>query len=134
MTDVAVYSPGLGVWTISGSFIGVRSTKFGIPSDKPVPADYDGDGYDDIAVFRASVGTWYSLRSGSGNSFSAVQWGMNGDIPAAGDYDGDGKEDVAVFRPSNGSWYVSLTSNGSLYAVQFGQSGDKPIATAYIPE
>ena len=134
VTDVAVYTPSIGVWTINGSFAGVIAYKFGLTTDKPVPADYDGDGYDDIAVYRASTGIWYSLKSGSNNSLSAVNWGTSEDIPSPGDYDGDGKEDTAVFRPSSGTWYVSLSGNGSLFAVQFGQSGDVPIAARYIPQ
>ena len=134
ITDIAVYSSSNGVWSINGSFAGVITEKFGISTDKPVPSDYDGDGYDDIAVYRAATGTWYSRKSGSNNSLSVVHWGTSEDIPSPGDYDGDGKEDTAVFRPSNGTWYVSLSSNGSPYALQFGQSGDVPIASRYIPQ
>jgi hypothetical protein len=133
VTDIAIYSPNSGLWTIVGSFAGVIAKPFGLSSDKPVPADYDGDGYDDIAVYRPSSGIWYSLRSGSDNSFSAIPWGTSEDIPSVGDYDGDGKEDTAVFRPSDGNWYVSLSSTGSLYAVHFGQSGDIPVSSAYLP-
>lgn len=134
VTDVAVFTPSNGIWTINGSFAGIIGKQFGAPTDKPVPADYDGDGYDDIAVYRASAGTWYLLRSGSSNAFSSIQWGTSEDIPSPGDYDGDGKEDTAVFRPSNGTWYVSQSSNGSLFAVQFGQSGDRPVAASYLPQ
>ena len=52
---------------------------FGLAEDKPVPADYDGDGKTDIAVFRPSTGVWYLLQSTSG--FSGLQWGVSTDIP-----------------------------------------------------
>ncbi|HEX9959764.1 MAG TPA: M36 family metallopeptidase, partial [Pyrinomonadaceae bacterium] len=69
---------------------------FGVGSDKIVAADYDGDGTDDMAVFRPSNGFWYIRRSSGGDSY--IQFGANGDVPAPGDYDGDGKYDLAVFR------------------------------------
>jgi hypothetical protein len=101
---------------------------YGLQTDKFAVADYDGDGADDMAVFRPSNGFWYIRRSSGGDSY--IQFGANGDVPAPGDYDGDGKYDIAVFR--HGTWYLNQSTAG-FAGGQFGVSGDIPIPKAYLP-
>ncbi|MDP1624620.1 MAG: CARDB domain-containing protein [bacterium] len=84
------------------------------------PADFNGDGKTDIAVFRPLQGRWWVK-----DQFSVV-YGMNGDIPVPGDYNGDGKTDVAVFRPSQGRWWVK-----DQFSVVYGMNGDIPVPGDY---
>jgi Tol biopolymer transport system component len=63
------------------------------------PADFDGDGDTDIAVYRRASGQWF-ISGGA-----TVFFGTADDVPVPADYDGNGTTDVAVFRPSVGGWY-----------------------------
>ncbi|MDM7923143.1 MAG: M20/M25/M40 family metallo-hydrolase, partial [Pyrinomonadaceae bacterium] len=124
--DLGIFRPADSVWHINGSTAGYSANRFGLSSDKIVPADYDGDGKTDIAVYRDGV--WHMLRSNGG--YTTVSWGIAEDIPQAADFDGDGKADPAVFRPSTGTWYVAKSTGGNSI-FQFGINGDKPLASDF---
>ncbi|HLM03051.1 MAG TPA: FG-GAP-like repeat-containing protein [Pyrinomonadaceae bacterium] len=126
--DLSVWRPANGDWYIINSGANTfTGFKFGQVGDRIVPADYDGDGRTDTAVYRG--GTWYLNRTSAG--FTGVQFGLPDDIPAPADFDGDGKADVAVFRPSTGYWFISYSSTGAFIAVQFGVAGDYPMPADY---
>ena len=112
---------------------GFTGYQFGIATDKVVPADYDGDGKADVAVYRPSEGNWFVLNS-SGLRFSAQQFGLSTDTPAPADYDGDGRADFAVFRADtngNGNWY-ELKSRDGFAAILFGAASDKPRPSGFF--
>ena len=102
--------------------------------DTPVPADYDGDGKADLAIWRGQDSIWY-IRKSSNATFQLELWGANYapyfDVPVPGDYDGDGKTDIAVWR-RDGTWYVKRSSNGSFFVQAQGQSGDVPVPASGV--
>jgi len=79
-------------------------------------ADFDGDGKDDIAVFRPSTGRW-SVRG-----LTRPYFGGPGDIPVPLDTNGDGTDECAVFKPVTGRWAVRGRTRA-----YYGSEGDVPI-------
>ena len=76
-------------------------TYFGIEGGVPVVGDFNGDGVDEIAVFRDGI--WFFDLNGNGEWDAGDLWaklGNVGDQPVVGDWDGDGKADIGIFGPS----------------------------------
>ncbi len=93
---------------------GVAVLHWGISTDVLTPADYDGDGKADTAIFRAndSAGPDFYILNSSDFSVSGYAWGSSGDIASVGDFDGDDKADVAIFRPSDSNFYILGSTEG----------------------
>ena len=121
-TDLSLYNPTTGLWTIEKSADGSLETEtWGEIGDIAVNGDFDGDGKNDRTVFRPSNGRWYII--GSTNGFHYREFGVNGDIPVPADYDADGVTDLAIWRPSNATWYISGSKTG-FRTRQWGATGD----------
>ncbi len=116
-------------WNLNGSTSGTAASAWGLNSDTLVPADYDGDQKDDIAVWRPGAPTeaaFYILQSQT-STLRTEFFGQTGDDPTVvADYNNDGKDDVAVYRPGAQSiWYYRTTPNGPVTYVPWGATGDK---------
>jgi hypothetical protein len=116
----------IGVFRTTSGFSYLRDTNtagfadtslhFGIPSDKPVFGDWNGDGSDTVGIYRNGV---FHLRNSntSGVAEVSIPFGLPGDQPLAGDWNNDGVAEVGVFR--NGVFYLrdaaitGKTPNGS---------------------
>lgn len=71
---------------------------FDLPGAQPLAGDFNGDGFDELALFLD--GEWFIDINANGRWDENDIWlrlGKKGDQPVIGDWDGDGKDDVGIF-------------------------------------
>jgi hypothetical protein len=141
--DIAVIrgeSPGQGTtwYWLNSTNNQFNALALGDGEERYVPADYDGDGLTDPAVwlFTTNPAPFQVLLS-STHTVVVQPWGDPAtDKPVPADYDGDGKADFAVYRhgPTNESpnYFFILGSNGNqLRVVPWGKGNDVPIVADF---
>ena len=76
--------------------------ELGQEGDVPVVGDWDGDGIDQLGVFRDGV--WYLDTNGNHEidaQDATFRLGEAGDLPTVGDWNGDGVDDPAAYRQAS---------------------------------
>ena len=101
-------------------------TDFGVVTDYITPGDFDGDGKDDIAIWRPQTdNSFFYILQSSTNTLRTVRFGMPNDDPfLIADYDGDGVDDPAIFRKGGSDssqsffwWYGSYGTTKNVQVV-----------------
>ncbi len=118
-----------------GEDVGVRSdavlAEQAPTTDRALAADLDGDGRDEMLIFRPSNGRWYARQVASGDRFwprgEEPEFGLYGDVPMVGDVDGDGRDDLAIYRPAEGRWRVESADGSVLVDRSWGGGADVPM-------
>lgn len=115
-------SVDLGLWSLKTGLLSLRSVSSGqsvsfkwrgSPDDILVPADYDGDGYDEVAAWQRSNHTWYWRRAPNG-PISEATFGTDTSIPVPWDYNHDGHLDLAYWEPVERKIFVSFNQGKSV--------------------
>ena len=113
--DLGLWSLKTGMLTLQSFWTGQKvSFKWGgRPGDVLVPGDYDGDGYDEVAVWQRSNQTWY-WRHAANEAVSQATFGSATGVPIPWDYNHDGRLDLAYWEPSQGKIFVSFSQGKSV--------------------
>jgi serine-aspartate repeat-containing protein C/D/E len=92
----------LGLWDV-GERYGIRavreeSLRLGLRGAVPLTGDFNGDGYDELALYFK--GEWFIDINANGIWDADDLWarlGTKDDYPVTGDWDGDGKDDIGIY-------------------------------------
>jgi len=126
-TDLAYFRPGNNNWYYQGGT--TFQAHFGFSTDRLVPADYDGDGAADLAIYRD--GQWWIGRFGifGATDVRVVQFGLPSDIPVPANYFGDARDEIAIYR--EGTWWMLDLATGQIRVEHFGLADDRPVPADY---
>jgi hypothetical protein len=118
---------------------------FGYPTDIPITGDWNGDGYDEIGVWRPSDFYFYLDYDANGDwnpekgdkRLGPFGWWFT-NTPVAGDWNGDGKDEIGIWRYiglDKGCYFLLDVNADGLWNPEkgdvklgpFGNVGDLPV-------
>lgn len=115
-----------------------NALQLGDGEERYVPADYDGDGLTDPAVWLFTTNPApFQVMLSSTHTLVVQPWGDPAtDTPVPADYDGDGKADFAVYRRGANSdlpgyFFILGSVSGQIQVVQWGKGNDLPLVADF---
>lgn len=104
-------------WTLDafndGVYTAGRDTRFTrLGGGQTVVGDWNGDGYDDIGLFRADTGTFTLFVNGAVFKTISRLDGKVGGRPLVGNWDGLPGDEVGLFRPALGRFILDIDGDG----------------------
>jgi hypothetical protein len=106
---------------------------FGLPGEKRVSGDWDGNGTTTPGTYNPTTGVW-KLRNYNTTGKAEVEFQYGGGVwsePITGDWNGDGKTTIGVFDPSAGNWNLRNSNSAGppdAASFQYGGSQFKPVS------
>ncbi|MEE4376789.1 MAG: choice-of-anchor I family protein [Candidatus Competibacteraceae bacterium] len=137
-TVLALYRPSTSVFLFAD---GSATEPFGNPGDRPFMGDFNGDGIDEIGVYRPDGHflvdlnndfVWNPAQDAMYGPFGAPQ-----DWPVIADWSGNGSDDIGTYRPASGRLFTDQDGNRVWNVDQdgadgpFGIPGDQPVV--FVP-
>ncbi|MCR6483214.1 hypothetical protein M8542_10340 [Amycolatopsis sp. OK19-0408] len=114
---------------------------FGVGDEVPAVGDFDGDGKDDIGLFKRGTSGDVLVALSDGTKFgTGTLWqdyfGVNDEIPGIGDFTGDGKDDIGLFKRGTTVDVLAASSDGTKFGTgtvwhdYFSVNGEVPLPRA----
>jgi len=108
---------------------------FGEAGDLPVAGDWNGDGVDDLGVFRAPKLGTFLLRVPLGEetfTTQTVPFSSAGNLPVAGDWNNDGKDEIGTYNPTLAEFSLTEDFAEPTFIFPFGLAGDRPLVGDWL--
>jgi hypothetical protein len=96
-----------------GVYTAGRDTRFTLTGGgQIIVGDWNGDGYDDIGLFRPLTGTFALFVDGTLFKTVTLLDGKPGGVPLVGNWDGLPGDELGLFRPPTGKFVLDIDGDG----------------------
>jgi hypothetical protein len=108
--DLGLWSRATSQFTIKrvGLPLGMELRWGGSPRDVLVPGDYEGRGFDQLAIWNPDNQFWY-WRTVPDGAITQFRFGTRTAVPVPADYNHDGVLDAAYWEPAENKIYVTYS-------------------------